>query len=235
MRIVVYADGGCSPNPGPGGWGVVISGPDGPVDLCGGELNSTNNRMELTAAIRALEHFPEGAQIEMRCDSQYVVKSVTEWMSSWKAKDWRTSKGPVMNLDLMQRLDELAGQRDVTWTWVQGHAGDQLNERADRLATQGRHEARRASDQPSSSPRPAAKGPVGTLPPPMSRQAMAAFRQISFLADHSLARKILRAAKQAGTNEPVFLEDCVKFVLALGPEETARLRASMERGSDSAT
>ncbi|GJE12786.1 ribonuclease HI [Methylobacterium longum] len=234
MRIVVYADGGCSPNPGPGGWGVVISGPDGPVDLCGGEPNSTNNRMELTAAIRALEHFPEGAQIEMRCDSQYVVKSVTEWMRGWKAKGWRNSKGPVMNLDLMQRLDELAGQRDVKWTWVQGHAGDPLNERADRLVTQGRHEARRTSDQPSSSPRPAAKGPVGNLPPPMSRQAMAAFRQMSFLADKPLAREILRAVKQSGTGEAVFLEDCIRFVLALGPEETARLRASMRAKSDSA-
>ena len=145
MRTVVYADGGCSPNPGLGGWGVVISGPDGTLDLCGGEANTTNNRMELTAAIRALEHFPEGAQIEMRCDSQYVVKSVTEWMSGWKASGWRNSKGPVTNLDLMQRLDELAGQRDVTWTWVQGHAGDPLNERADRLVTQGG--TRRAASQ----------------------------------------------------------------------------------------
>ncbi|SDA32560.1 ribonuclease HI [Methylobacterium sp. UNC378MF] len=155
MRIVVYADGGCSPNPGPGGWGVVISGPDGPVDLCGGEANTTNNRMELTAAVRALEHFPEAAQIEMRCDSQYVVKSVTEWMSGWKAKGWRKSKGPVMNLDLMQRLDELASQRDVKWTWVQGHAGDPLNERADRLVTQGRRGGSGLSALTNPSPVPA--------------------------------------------------------------------------------
>lgn len=234
MRIVVYADGGCSPNPGPGGWGVVISTPQGPVDLCGGEPVSTNNRMELTAAIEALEHFPEGAQIGMRCDSQYVVKSVTEWMSSWKAKGWRNSKGAVMNLDLMQRLDELASQRDVKWTWVQGHAGDPLNERADRLVTQGRHEMRRLSDQPSSSPRPATKAPVATLPPAMSRQAMAAFRQMSFLADTLLADEVLRAAKQSGIGEAVFLEDCIRFVLALGPKETARLRASMKPDSDSA-
>jgi ribonuclease HI len=234
MRIVVYADGGCSPNPGAGGWGVVISGPDGPVDLCGGEPNSTNNRMELTAAIRALEHFPEDAQIEMRCDSQYVVKSVTEWMSGWKAKGWRNSKGPARNLDLMQRLDELASQRDVKWTWVQGHAGDPLNERADRLVAHGRHEARSLSDQPSSSPRHGAKFPVATLPPAMSRQAMEAFRQLSILVDIPLAREVSRAAKQSGTGQAVSIEDCIRLFLALGPEETARLRASMKSDSDSA-
>ncbi|TXN02585.1 ribonuclease HI [Methylobacterium sp. WL64] len=233
-RIVVYADGGCSPNPGPGGWGVVISGPDGPLDLCGGEISSTNNRMELTAAIRALEHFPEGAQIEMRCDSQYVVKSVTEWMGGWKDKGWQNSKGPVKNLDLMQRLDELASQRDVKWTWVQGHSGDPLNERADCLATQGRHRAHSLSAQPSSSPSPAVKVPVATLPPVMSRLAMAAFRPLSILVDFSLAREVSHAAKQSGTQEAVFLEECIRFVLALGPEETARLRASMGAASGSA-
>ena len=86
MRTIVYADGGCDPNPGPGGWGVVIAAPDSTVELCGGEPGTTtNNRMELTAAIKGLEHFPAGAAIEMRCDSQYVVKSVTEWMRGWKA------------------------------------------------------------------------------------------------------------------------------------------------------
>ncbi len=141
MRTIVYADGGCDPNPGPGGWGVVIQAPDGPIELCGGETQSTNNRMELTAAIRALEHFPEGAAIEMRCDSQYVVKSVTEWIRGWKLKGWRTTTGPVKNVELMQRLDELAARRDVRWVWVKGHSGEAGNERADRLAAQGRRQA----------------------------------------------------------------------------------------------
>lgn len=143
MRIVVYADGGCEPNPGTGGWGAVITGTDGVVELHGGELVTTNNRMELTAAIRALEHFHEGAQIEMRCDSQYVIKSMTEWMPAWKAKGWRTSKGLVQNLDLMQRLDELNNLHDVRWTWVRGHSGDPRNERADHLAARGRREVLR--------------------------------------------------------------------------------------------
>jgi len=143
MRIVVYADGGCEPNPGTGGWGAVISGIDGAIELYGGELATTNNRMELTAAIRALEHFHDGAQVEMRCDSQYVVKSITEWMPGWKARGWRTSKGFVQNLDLMQRLDELNSLHDVCWIWVRGHSGDPRNERADRLAAQGRREVLR--------------------------------------------------------------------------------------------
>ena len=140
MRTIVYADGGCDPNPGPGGWGVVIEAESGRIELCGGERATTNNRMELTAAINALRHFPEGAQIEMRCDSQYVIKSVTEWMRGWKAKGWRTATGPVKNVELMQELDGLAARRDVRWTWVRGHTGEVGNERADRLAAQGRRE-----------------------------------------------------------------------------------------------
>ena len=112
-RAVAYADGGCDPNPGPGGWGVVIEGPEGKIELCGGDRATTNNRMELTAAIKALSHFPAGSAIEMRCDSQYVIKSVTEWMRGWKAKGWRTSTGPVKNVELMQELDALNAARDV--------------------------------------------------------------------------------------------------------------------------
>ncbi len=100
MIIIVYANGGCAPNPGLGGCGVVSSMPEGPLDLCGGETDSTNNCMELTAAIRALEHFPEGAQLKIRCDSEYVINSVAKWMAVWKANGWRNSKGPVKNLDL---------------------------------------------------------------------------------------------------------------------------------------
>lgn len=141
MPIVAYADGGCSPNPGPGGWGVVVLEPKGLTEFHGGDSNTTNNRMELTAAIRALEYLPEGTFIHLRCDSRYVVDSITKWIPEWKAKGWRSSKGEVMNLDLMQRLDELASQRDVRALWIPGHAGDEFNERADRLAARGRREA----------------------------------------------------------------------------------------------
>ncbi|GEP06507.1 ribonuclease HI [Methylobacterium oxalidis] len=213
MRMVVYADGGCDPNPGPGGWGVVISGPNGMLELCGGDLGTTNNRMELTAAIRALEHFPDGAQLEMRCDSQYVIKSVTEWMRGWKAKGWRTTTGEVKNVDLMKRLDELASSRDVRWTWVRGHAGDPLNERADRLAAQGRREARglSRSSAPATPPVPAASERVGRTAPVQ--------------IDLALGLEIARAAQRAGTTPSAFVEEAVKLVLALGPEETARLQS----------
>ena len=223
MRTVVYADGGCDPNPGPGGWGVVIAGPDGPIDLCGGEPGTTNNRMELTAAIRALESFPEGAQIEMRCDSQYVVKSVTEWMRGWKAKGWRTTTGEVKNVDLMKRLDELAARRDVRWTWVRGHAGDPMNERADRLATRGRREARGLPAQaPQASPQPL---------PALSALSQAGAPAAPVPIDSALGLEVSRAAKRAGTTTSSFVEDALRLVLALGPEETARLRAELRSKS----
>ncbi|GEP07879.1 ribonuclease HI [Methylobacterium oxalidis] len=216
MRTVVYADGGCDPNPGPGGWGVVISGQEGTVELCGGELGTTNNRMELTAAIRALEHFPEGAPIEMRCDSQYVVKSVTEWMRGWKAKGWRTTTGEVKNVDLMKRLDGLASRRDVRWTWVRGHAGDPLNERADRLAAQGRREARGL---------PRLSTPVL---PSVSAASVPVGRTAPVQIDLALGLEIARAAKRAGTTPSAFVEEAVRLVLALGPAETARLQTRLK-------
>ena len=221
MRTVVYADGGCDPNPGSGGWGVVISEPDGVQELCGGERDTTNNRMELTAAIRALEHFPEKAQIEIRCDSQYVVKSVTEWMQGWKAKGWRTTTGDVKNVELMKRLDELNAARDVKWTWVRGHAGDPLNERADRLAAQGRRQALSLPMQP-------ARAPV-----PVSVSAETARRTTPVRIDLALGLEISRAAKRAGTTPTAFVEDAVKLVLALGAEKAARLHAKARSSSGS--
>ena len=232
MRTIVYADGGCSPNPGPGGWGVVIVGPDGNRELCGGEPDSTNNRMELTAAITALEHFPEGAQIEMRCDSEYVVNSITKWIRSWKARGWRTTTGAVKNVDLMQRLDELAGRRDVKWTWVRGHAGDPLNERADRLVAQGRREGRGRPAQPSPPPVSTTAIPATTSPGPANTEAARRTTQVPI--DLALGLEISRAAKLAGTTPTAFVEGCVKLVLALGPEEAARLRARSEPASASA-
>ncbi len=122
-ETIVYADGGCDPNPGPGGWGVVIAAPDGTVS-CAAESPEPRppNRMELTPRSGPRVFFPAGSAIEMRCDSQYVVKSVTEWMRGWKAKGWRTTTGDEERRPLMKRLDELNAARDVKWTWVRGHA-----------------------------------------------------------------------------------------------------------------
>ncbi|WP_375408074.1 ribonuclease HI [uncultured Methylobacterium sp.] len=216
MRTIVYADGGCDPNPGPGGWGVVITGPDGPIELCGGERGTTNNRMELTAAIRALESFPEGAAIEMRCDSQYVVKSVTEWMRGWKARGWRTATGPVKNVDLMQRLDVLAAARDVRWTWVRGHSGEDGNERADRLATWGRREALGLAAPPAT--------PI-VLPLPVP-DAVREPRTTPVAIDAGLGLEISRRAKLAGVTPRAFVEDAIRLALDLGPDGMAQARAA---------
>ena len=220
MRTIVYADGGCDPNPGPGGWGVVIQDPAGTVELHGGDRATTNNRMELTAAIRALEHFPEGASIEMRCDSQYVVKSVTEWMRGWKARGWRTATGPVKNIDLMQRLDALAAARDVRWTWVRGHAGEAGNERADRLAALGRREALGETVLPpaDAAPAPAPAQPVHTKTV-----------QVALSAD--LANALSRAAGRAGITPQAYLEDAVRLALELKPPGVARVRAELQKAS----
>ncbi|MBN8957635.1 MAG: ribonuclease HI [Rhizobiales bacterium] len=137
----VYCDGGCEPNPGQGGWGVVIEHGDGErVEFFGGEPNTTNNRMELMAAISALEALPATCRAIVRSDSQYVVKGIKFWIHGWKAKGWRVKRGgkPVLNVDLWRRLDQAAATRNVTWEWIRGHAGHDGNERADRLASQGR-------------------------------------------------------------------------------------------------
>lgn len=218
MRTIVYADGGCDPNPGPGGWAAVIQDPSGTIELYGGERATTNNRMELTAAIRALEHFPEGAQIEMRCDSQYVVKSVTEWMRGWKARGWRTATGPVKNIDLMQRLDALAAARDVRWTWVRGHAGEAGNERADRLAALGRREALGETVLPPADAAPAPAQPVHTKTV-----------QVALSAD--LANALSRAAGRAGITPQAYLEDAVRLALELKPPGVARVRAELQKAS----
>ena len=218
MRTIVYADGGCDPNPGPGGWGVVIAAPDGTVELCGGEPGTTtNNRMELTAAIKGLEHFPAGAAIEMRCDSQYVVKSVTEWMRGWKAKGWRTTTGEVKNIDLMKRLDELNAARDVKWTWVRGHAGDRLNERADALVHRGRREAKLGKLESRNSAAP--------LPAPAAAPASPS-QKAELRIDLALGLQVTRAAKAAGVTPDALVEDAIRLYLEIGPSEVARLRSS---------
>jgi ribonuclease HI len=136
--VEVFSDGACRGNPGPGGWGIVLRYKDKEKELWGGEADTTNNRMELMAVIRALEALKPGRKVRVYTDSQYVQKGISEWIHTWKRKNWMTSgKTPVKNVDLWKRLDELAAQHDVEWRWVKGHAGHPENERADRLANKG--------------------------------------------------------------------------------------------------
>ena len=141
--IYAYTDGACSGNPGPGGWGALLLAVDGETvlkerDLCGGEPNTTNNRMELLAAINALEALERASEITIITDSTYVKNGVTTWIFSWKKNGWRTAaKKPVKNDDLWKRLDEAQIRHEVNWEWVKGHAGHPENERADALARQG--------------------------------------------------------------------------------------------------
>lgn len=140
QAVVIYTDGACKGNPGPGGWGVVLSSGDTEKELFGGELATTNNRMEMTAVIRALEALKRPCQVTLYLDSEYVRKGITEWIHGWKARGWRTAaKAPVKNVDLWQELDALvvASGHKIDWRWVKGHAGDPGNERADGLANKG--------------------------------------------------------------------------------------------------
>lgn len=138
--IDIYTDGACKGNPGPGGWGVLLKSADSQKELFGGELGTTNNRMELTAVIEALAALKRPCRVTLHVDSQYVLKGMTEWIAGWKARGWTTaSKEPVKNVDLWKRLDHLvnAGDHQIAWRWVRGHNGDPGNEHADRLANQG--------------------------------------------------------------------------------------------------
>ena len=140
-KVVIYTDGACKGNPGPGGWGALLQSEDGSEkELYGGESETTNNRMEMTAVIQALSALKRPCQITLHLDSQYVLKGITEWLPGWKAKGWRTAaKQPVKNVDLWQALDALVQTSDhvIEWRWVKGHAGDVGNERADGLANLG--------------------------------------------------------------------------------------------------
>lgn len=136
--VEVYTDGACRGNPGPGGWGVLLRFGDTEKELYGAEAETTNNRMELMAAIKALENLKRGCKVSLTTDSQYVRKGITEWIANWKKRDWKTaSKQPVKNKDLWQRLDKAATQHKVEWHWVRGHTGHSENERADQLANKG--------------------------------------------------------------------------------------------------
>jgi ribonuclease HI len=139
-EIVIYTDGACKGNPGPGGWGVLLKSGATEKELFGGELGTTNNRMELTAVIEALAALKRPCSVTLWLDSQYVLKGITEWLPGWKAKGWRTAgKTPVKNVELWQRLDGLVqgGGHAIDWRWVRGHNGDAGNERADALANMG--------------------------------------------------------------------------------------------------
>jgi ribonuclease HI len=140
--VTIYTDGACRGNPGPGGWGAILMTGAHEREICGGELATTNNRMELMAAIAALEALNRPCRVELHTDSQYLRNGVTEWLPGWKARGWRTAaKAPVKNEDLWRRLDEARLRHEVDWRWVKGHAGHPLNERADALARQGMLEA----------------------------------------------------------------------------------------------
>ena len=133
--VIIYTDGGCEGNPGPGGWGAVVRRGDSVAEISGSELATTNNRMELTAAIEALSTLTERSEVSLFTDSQYVKNGISLWIKGWKRKGWLTStKEPVKNVDLWQRLDAVVAKHRVTWKWVKGHAGNADNERCDGLA-----------------------------------------------------------------------------------------------------
>ena len=142
-RVEIFTDGACSGNPGPGGWGVLLRWNGTEKELKGGEPETTNNRMELMAAIQALETLKRGVEADLYTDSTYVQKGITEWIHAWKKRGWKTAaKKPVKNEDLWRRLDDALSRHDVRWHWVKGHAGHSENERADELARMGLDEAR---------------------------------------------------------------------------------------------
>jgi ribonuclease HI len=138
QRVAIWTDGACSGNPGPGGWGAILRYASREKELSGGEPLTTNNRMELLAAISALEALSRPCAVDLHTDSQYLRGGVSEWLKNWKRNGWRTAdKKPVKNEDLWRRLDEAAQRHDVKWKWVRGHADDAMNHRADALARHG--------------------------------------------------------------------------------------------------
>ncbi|HZP10499.1 ribonuclease HI [Methyloceanibacter sp.] len=137
-KVIIHTDGACSGNPGPGGWGVILQSGEHRKELCGGAPLTTNNRMELTAAIKALEALKGPSEVELYTDSNYLRGGITGWIKSWKKNGWRTAdKKPVKNAELWEELEKAASQHDIRWHWVKGHHGHDENERADELARQG--------------------------------------------------------------------------------------------------
>ena len=136
--VEIFTDGACRGNPGPGGWGALLRYNGHEKELYGAEANTTNNRMELMAAIRALESLKRGCKVNLTTDSEYLRKGITEWLGQWKQRGWRTAaKKPVKNVDLWQRLEQAIEEHEIQWHWVKGHSGHDENERADQLANRG--------------------------------------------------------------------------------------------------
>lgn len=147
-KVAVFTDGACRGNPGPGGWGAILRYGDKEKELYGGESHTTNNRMELMAAIQALEALTRPCDIVLTTDSQYVRKGITEWLAQWKRRGWMTaSKEPVKNQDLWERLDRATQQHRIQWDWIKGHSGHPENERADQLANRAIDEMLAKSSQ----------------------------------------------------------------------------------------
>ena len=145
IAVDIFTDGACSGNPGPGGWGALLRYGDTEKEICGGEDATTNNRMELLAAIRAIEALKRPSTVRLHTDSTYLRDGITRWIGGWKVNGWKTAaKKPVKNVDLWQRLDAAAARHDIEWRWVKGHAGHPDNERADALARKGLAQAREA-------------------------------------------------------------------------------------------
>jgi ribonuclease HI len=137
-EVVIYTDGACRGNPGPGGWGVLLLAGDAEKEFYGGEAETTNNRMELTAAIRAIAALNRRCNVTIYTDSEYVRRGITEWIDQWKRRGWKTAgRKPVKNEDLWRELDGAVASQDIEWRWVKGHSGDPENERADELANRG--------------------------------------------------------------------------------------------------
>lgn len=137
-KLKIWTDGACKFNPGPGGWGAYLVWGEKTLELCGGEEETTNNRMELTAVIEALSAVKRPVPMTIYLDSQYVKNGIDSWIAGWKRKGWRTASGqPVKNVDLWKKLDELVSAHDIDWQWVKGHAGEEGNEKADELANRG--------------------------------------------------------------------------------------------------
>ncbi|MEM6456834.1 MAG: ribonuclease HI [Acidobacteriota bacterium] len=169
LSFVIYTDGGADPNPGPGGWGAVVL-PDGREndrrELSGSAADTTNNRMELTAAIEALTALDDGSRVVLYTDSQYLRNGITKWMPGWRRQNWQRKGGALKNVDLWRRLDALTAHHTIDWRWVKGHAGDRWNERADALATEGVRAARASAPAATSSAakRPAKRQPSADAP-----------------------------------------------------------------------
>jgi ribonuclease HI len=135
-HIIIYTDGACSPNPGPGGWAAILCSGRTEKALSGGEKQTTNNRMELTAALQALKALKKTCRVEVVTDSEYLRRGITEWLPGWKKRNWQRKDGVLANIDLWQALDAVLGQHAITWKWVRGHTGHRYNERVDELARQ---------------------------------------------------------------------------------------------------